>query len=270
MEQETKKAKAPKAEKVEQKIEKKVEKKPEWEIKSRIYRLTGNKTPLTFTIQTKHTRKKPLLYWDEEAGQNRELRYATNQPSVFVDEQDGYSTLGHVVFTDGALIVDRKDQSLQKLLSLYHPHAGVKLFEFDPTKREKELLEVIEGEVDALVLVTEMEPEHIEALLRAEYGKEASTWEPKIQKRRAFALAKNHPKLFVQLAKDEDLKLLGTVGAAFDYGILKEINGGRNVTYNGKTVLTVPFESTPTSATVQFLKTDEGVELLKSISKKLS
>ena len=45
-----------------------------WEIKDRTYRLTGNKSPLTYTIQTKHTRKKPLLYFDEETGQNRELK----------------------------------------------------------------------------------------------------------------------------------------------------------------------------------------------------
>lgn len=241
-----------------------------WEIKDRTYRLTGGKSPLTYTIQTKHTRKKPLLFWDEENGENRELRYATNQNTVFVDEQDGYATLGHVVFTDGSLFVPRHLQALQKLLSLYHPHAGAKWYEFDPLAREREALGIIEEEVDALLLVTEMDPEHIEAVLRAEYGPEAGTWEPKIQKRRAFAFAKNNAKLFVELAKDEDIKLRGIASAAFEYNILSEANGGRNVTYKGKTVLTVPFESTPTTAVVQFFKTDEGTELLKAIEKKLS
>ena len=118
------------------------------------------------------------------------LRYATNQNSVFVDEQDGYATLGHVMFTDGAIVVPRQQQALQKLLSLYHPGAGKKWFEFDPKAKERAALDIIEKEVDALLLVTEMEPEHIEAVLRAEYGPEAGNWEPKIQKRRAFALAK--------------------------------------------------------------------------------
>ena len=161
-----------------------------WEIKDRTYRLTGNKSPLTYTIQSKSTKKKPLLYWDEESGVNKELRYASNQNSVFVDEQDGYATLGHVMFSDGSLHVPRQNQALQKFLSLYHPDAGKKWFEFDPQARERAALEQIEEEVDALLLVTEMEPDHIEAVLRAEYGTQAGTWEPKIQKRRAFALAK--------------------------------------------------------------------------------
>lgn len=243
---------------------------PKWEIKDRVYRLTGGKSPLSYTIQTKHTGKKPLLYWDEAEGINRELRYATNQNTVFVDEQDGYATLGHVMFTDGTLHVSRTEQALQKLLSIYHPHAGIKWYEFDPLAREREALATIEGEVDALVMVTEMDADHIEGVLRAEYGPEAGTWEPKIQKRRAFALAKNNPKLFVSLAKDEDIKLRGVAQAAFEYNLLVETNGGRNVTYNGKTVCNVPFESTPLTTVVQFFKTDEGTELLKAIEKKLS
>ena len=240
-----------------------------WEIKDRTYRLTGGKSPLTYTIQTKHTRKKPLLYFDEEQGINRELRFATNQNSCFVDEQDGYATLGHVLFQDGSLWVPRQQQALQKLLSIYHPHAGKKWFEFDPQARERAALIQIENEVDALLLVTEMEPDHIEAVLRAEFGTEAGSWEPKIQKRRAFALAKNNPNLFVALAKDDDIKLRGTAAAALEYAILKPQNGGRQVTYNGKTVVTVPFDSTPTNALVQFFKSDDGTELLKSIENKL-
>lgn len=242
----------------------------EWELKDRIYRLTGGKTPLTYTIQTKHTRKKPLLYWDEKEGINRELRYATNQNTLFVDEQDGYATLGHVVFTDGTLIVPRNQVTLQKLLSVYHPGAGQKWIEFDPLASKRAATAKMETEVDALVLVTEMEPEHIDAVLRAEYGSEVNTWEPKIKKGQALWFAKNNPTLFTELAKDEDIKLRGTASAAFEFGILKETNGGRNVAYGAKTVLTVPFESTPTTAVVQFFKSDEGMELLKSIEKKLN
>ena len=40
--------------------------KPEWEIKDRVYFLTGNKSPLTMTIPSKHTRKHALLYFDEK------------------------------------------------------------------------------------------------------------------------------------------------------------------------------------------------------------
>ena len=47
--------------------------KPSWEIKNRTYYLKGTKTPLTYTIPGKHTRKHALLYFDEESGKQREI-----------------------------------------------------------------------------------------------------------------------------------------------------------------------------------------------------
>ena len=37
-----------------------------WEIKDRTYYLTNGLSPLTFTLSSKHTRRFPLLYFDEE------------------------------------------------------------------------------------------------------------------------------------------------------------------------------------------------------------
>jgi hypothetical protein len=39
---------------------------------------------------------------------------------------------------------------------------------------------------------------------------------------------------------------------------------------NGKKILTVPFEEHPYTAFARFLKTDEGVDVMKAIAKKLS
>ena len=54
-----------------------------WEIKDRHYLLKGNLKPLTFRLRSKSSRRTPLLYFDEDKGYNRELRYASNQKSVF-------------------------------------------------------------------------------------------------------------------------------------------------------------------------------------------
>ena len=74
---------------------------PTWEIKDRVYYLTGRKSPLTLTIPGKHTRKHALLYFDKKSGKQREIRYATNQDSPLVDEQKGECTMGHIRFYDG-------------------------------------------------------------------------------------------------------------------------------------------------------------------------
>mgnify|MGYP003153391958 FL=1 len=83
-----------------------------WEIKDRTYLLKGNVTPLTYTLQSRHSRRYPLLYFDKNTAEQKELRYATNQSSPFVQEQKGEATLGHIMFQDGVLTVPKEKQNL--------------------------------------------------------------------------------------------------------------------------------------------------------------
>ena len=97
---------------------------PGWEVKDRQYYLRGDKNPLSYVLTSKSSPRKPLLWFDEEKGYNREIRYASNQRSCFIDEQDGNAILSHIIFEDGILYVPKSNQPLQKLLSLYHPKKG--------------------------------------------------------------------------------------------------------------------------------------------------
>jgi hypothetical protein len=97
---------------------------PKWEMKDRRYFLLQNKEPLTYTLNSKNSSRHPLLWFDEKTGEQKELRYATNQNSPFVQDQKGEVTLGHIIFEDGVLAVPKQKQNLQKLLSLYHPKKG--------------------------------------------------------------------------------------------------------------------------------------------------
>jgi hypothetical protein len=45
----------------------------------KVYLLKGAQQPPVVTLQSKHTRRKPLLHFDKEKGHQQELRYATNQ-----------------------------------------------------------------------------------------------------------------------------------------------------------------------------------------------
>ena len=111
-----------------QKVEKTIVKKPtkpSWEIKDRTYLLKGGKQPLTYMMQGRHSRRFPLLWFDTNSNEQRELRYATNMNSPFRDEQKGEATLGHIMFQNGVLTVPKEKQNLQKLLSLYHPKRNV-------------------------------------------------------------------------------------------------------------------------------------------------
>ena len=245
--------------------------KTSWEIKDRIYYLKGNKTPLTLTIPGKHTKKHALLYFDAEMGKQRELRYATNQSTPFVDEQKGECTMGHIMFKDGTLRVQKGDIALQKLLSLYHPLRGKIYEEFSAVQNAEDDLDLINLEIDAMTAARSMDVDQLEAILRVELGSKVNKMSSKELKRDGLLFAKQNPKNFIALAKDDNVQLRNFCIKAAEAGVIKLSQDQRTFTWgsNDRKLMNVPFDENPYSAFAAFLKTDEGVEIYKSIDKKL-
>ena len=253
------------------KKEKKVTK-PKWETKDRTYYLKGNKTPLTLTIPAKHTRKHALLWFDSDKQAQRELRYATNMSSCFVDEQKGEVTLGHITFKDGVLTVPKSDIGLQKMLSLYHPLKNKIYYEWQPVAVAEDELDVIEWEIDALNAAREIDIDQAEAIMRVELGSKVNTMSSKEIRRDLLLFAKRNPRLFLQLANDENVMLRNLAIRAQELGIIKLSQDQRTFTWGStnRKLMNVPFDENPYSAFAAYLKTDEGVEVFKSIDKKLN
>jgi len=244
----------------------------EWEIKDRNYFLKGNKEPLTFTLKSRHTEKYPLLYFDPVKKEQRALRFATNQSSPFADEQKGEVTLKHIVFKDGTLSVPKEYQALQKLLSLYHPDKDKRYAEFKPQEIARDELVDLEIEILALNAAKNMELAQMEAIMRVELGSEVTTLSSKELKRDTLLFAKKSPKLFIDLAKDDNVQLRNFGLKAVEAAIIKLSQDQRYFLW-GKTdrkLLTVPFDENPYSALAAWFKTDEGVEVYKTVEKKLS
>lgn len=245
--------------------------KPQWEIKPRTYIVKGNKQPLTLTIPGKHTRKSPLLYFDKDQAKQRELRYATNMNSPFADEQKGEATLGHITFRDGVLSVPEENQILQRLLSLYHPLKDKKYFEFDAVEEAEDDLDVIEMEVHALNAAMQMDIDQAEAILRVEKGSSVSSMKSKELKRDLLLFAKRKPGLFLNLANDENVQLRNFGIKAIEAQIINLSQDQRTFHWssNDRKLFTVPFDENPYSALAAWFKTDEGVEVYKSIEKRV-
>ena len=162
-----------------------------WEIKDRTYFVTGRYKPLTLRIPSRHSRKFPMLWFDQETNKQRELRYATNQNSPFVDEQKGEATMGTILFKDGALVVPKNQQALQKLLSLYHPMKGKRYREFDSIVQAVDQLDLMELQIDALNAARSMDVEHLEAIMRVEVGSKVNDMSSK-----AFVVPKCFTRFF--------------------------------------------------------------------------
>ena len=245
-------------------------KKDTWEYKDRHYYLANGKEPLTYTIPSRHTRKYSLTWFDPELGYEREMRYATNQKSIFVDEQQGNSTLKHIVFKNGHLHVPKNKRTLQEFLT-FHPHNGIVFKELDRQVEAVDELAVLELEVDAINVARQLDIDQAEAILRVEIGSSVSKLSTKELKRDLLLFAKRNPALFINLSQDENVVLRNFAIRAREQGIISLADDQRTFKWatNGRKLMTIPFDENPYSAMAAWFKTDEGLEVYKSIDKKL-
>ena len=238
---------------------------PKWEIKDRLYELKGNNTPIVTILKNR------TMWFDEEKGYEREVKYTTNQKTVFVDEMKGPERLGHIIFRDGKLFVPKEKTVLQKFLSLYHPQKGSYYDEHDPVAIAEDDIDYLELEIEALNQASKMEVDRSEAILRTELGNSVSTMTSKELKRDLILFARNNPELFLELANDENINIRNMGIKATEQGLIKLSNDQRTFTWasNDKKLITVPFDENPYSALASYFKTDEGIEVYQTIEKRL-
>ena len=240
--------------------------KPKWEIKDRMYLLKGGKKPLSRSIQSAN-----IYYFDKEKGYERELKYCQNQKTSFVDEMKGDQRLEHIIFRSRNLFVEKEKVTLQKLLSLYHPHRDSIYEEYRPVEIAKNQLDWLEFEVEALKIAKDMDIDMAEAILRVEKGSSVSKMSSKELKRDLLLFARDNPKVFLELTDDANVQLRNFGIKATELGILKLSSDQRTFSWgsNDRKLMTVPFDEHPYSALAAWFKTDEGMEIYSNIEKRL-
>jgi hypothetical protein len=249
------------------KARERIKPKDEWEIKDRLYTLKGGKKPLSRMIKSTG-----IYYFDEEKGYERELKYCQNQKTSFVDEMKGDQRLEHIIFRSGSLFVEKEKTTLQKLLSLYHPHRDKVYEEYKPSKLAEEEIDILERQVDALTAARNVDIDLAEAIMRVEIGSKVSDLSSKELRRDLLVFAKNNPKLFLELADDENVMLRNFGIKAVESGILRLSSDQRNFLWgsNGRKLMVVPFDEHPYTALAHWFKTDEGMEIYSNIEKRLN
>jgi len=237
-----------------------------WEIKDRIYYLKGGKTPLSRSIKAAN-----VFYFDREKGYERELKYCQNQKTPFVDEMVGDQRLEHIIFRSGNLFVPKEKTTLQKLLSLYHPHNGSLYYEHKPEEVAEEQLDMLEMQADAIIEARNLDLDVAEAIMRVEIGSEVTNMSSKELKRDLLIYARNNPRLFLDLLNDDNVVLRNFGIKATETGILKLSSDQRTFTWgsNNRKLMNVPFDEHPYSALAAWFKTDEGMEIYTNIEKQL-
>ena len=238
-----------------------------WEIKDRIYKLKGNKKPLSRSIRSAN-----IHWFDEEKGYERELKYCQNQRTVFVDEMKGDQRLEHIVFRNGMVIIPKEKTVLQKLLSLYHPDRDVMFYEEKPVANAIGEIAWLEMEIEALNAAQSIDIDMAEAIMRVEVGSKVSDMSSKELRRDLLLYAKRNPELFLELVNDENVVLRNFGIRATEMGIIKLSADQRTFNWgsNDRKLCTVPFDEHPYSALAAWFKTDEGMEIYSNIEKRLN
>tara|TARA_R100001594_G_scaffold4587_3_gene15731 strand:- start:19645 stop:20481 length:837 start_codon:yes stop_codon:yes gene_type:complete len=242
-------------------------KKNKWEVKDRLYILKFGKSPLSKTIRSSN-----VFYFDEEKGYERELKYCENQRTPFVDEMVGDQRLAHIIFRNGTLHVPKNKVTLQKLLSLYHPHKDRIYEEVNNVRDAINEIDVLELEIAALNAAKNIDVDMAEAIMRVEIGSKVSNMSSKELKRDLLLYAKRNPNLFLDLVNDENVILRNFGIKATEMGILKLSGDQRTFTWgsNDRKLMNVPFDEHPYSALAAWFKTDEGMEIYSNIEKRLN
>ena len=225
------------------------------------------RSPLSYSIKASD-----IYYFDEEAGYERELRYTSNQRTVFVDEMQGDKRLAHIIFRDGVLAVPKNKVTLQKLLSLYHPMKNRLFEEVNKVEEASSEIDTLELEIRALNAAQNLDIDMAEAVMRVEKGSEVSGMSSKELKRDLLLYAKRNPGLFLDLVDDENVMLRNFGIRATEMGLLKLSSDQRTFSWgsNDRKLMNVPFDEHPYSALAAWFKTDEGMEIYSNIEKRLN
>ena len=149
------------------------------------------------------------------------------------------------------------------LVKIYIVHIYHRIF--------KDQLADLNIEIDALNAARDIEIDQAEAIMRVEIGSRVNKMSSKELKRDLLIFAKNNPKLFLDLANDENVMLRNFAVRSAELGIILLSQDQRQISWasNGRKLMNVPFDENPYSAFAAYLKTDEGVEVFKSIEKKM-
>lgn len=240
------------------------------EIKDRTYRLKGKKAPLSFILNSRHTRTKPLLYFDGKV--NRPLKYASNQKSPFEDEHDGNAILEPVIFERGMLFVPKTNVVLQHFLHL-HPSRDKVFEEVDNEKNAQVDVETLDYELEAQILAKDLDVSTLETVARVALGLKVERMTSAELKRDVRIFAKRDPKEFLNIVNDPALKIQNFGYRLLDERMISIRNGGKDIYYNlssnKKRLITIPFGQEPIDALTDFFRTDDGIEVMEMFKKKL-
>jgi hypothetical protein len=192
-----------------------------WEVRDREYEYLDGK-PVSASIPSKHTDLVPLQYFNKVKNKVHILRYASNQPSFFQENQSkepGSVVLAEILFKFGRLKVPANEINLQKFLHI-HPYKDKIFTEYDPKAKSREIVAKEKLNLKALGLVFGVGEITNRAIASVECPNYVDSWSTELLEEEVLAIAKKDPAKYIAYTEDPTIKIKGVVKGAMATGEL--------------------------------------------------
>lgn len=193
-----------------------------WVMKDREYELCDTVKPISQSISKEHTDAMQLQYTNKETQTVHIMRYATNQPSFFVEKQSkepGSVLVSDIIFSFGRLKVAASNITLQKFLAI-HPHNGIVFKEYDPLAKSKQIISEKKLKLEAGNLVFSIGEITNRAIASLEFPNYVDSWAPDLLNEEVLAFAEKTPQKYIDYTNDPTIKMKGVIKASLASGDL--------------------------------------------------
>ena len=193
-----------------------------WEMKDREYEIIADVKSISQSISSQHTDAIPLQYTNKDTQTVHIMRYATNQPSFFVEKQSkepGSVILSEIIFNYGRLKVSANNIVLQKFLAI-HPHKDKVFREYDPLAISRKVVSDKKLKLKAGSLVFEVGETINRAIAGLEFPHYVDSWELDILEEEISIFAEKNPQKYIDYTEDSTIKMKGVIKASLASGEL--------------------------------------------------
>ena len=211
-----------------------------------------------------------ITIYDESKNEVREIRYAPNQKSIFVDEQEGTSTREPIKFFEGALAVRADKPNLIAYLEAHPSNSanGGKLFELVDTEKKNEMKVEEEFLVhDAIMLIREKSAEELAPVgmhFGIKLGDSISDFKYEL-----LNVAKKKPKEFIASFDDPVVTMKAKLSRAADFGIINFNDSGAYWADGNRLIVATPSGYSSLNTLTQHCLTDKGATTFAKIESEL-
>ena len=214
--------------------------------------------------------QKDITIYDSEKDTVRSIRYCSNEPSIYVDEQSQNGRRAQIVFVDKMLGVPVSQPNLQDYLDK-HPgntkNGGNTFFEINHEQKTDTLIQDEFLAHDAISLIREKSIDDlIPVILYLGISLEQRNQEIR---RELLIEAKSNPQAFIQLFDNPLVKMRASISLAASNGILKINQDGVFWADSNRLILATPVGQDGVDMMTKFCLSEKGSLVHQEILKRL-